>query len=88
MARVVAEKNGVKSYNTFTGFKFMAEKKNQLEAAGQGHVIFSYEESIGYMIGDYVRDKDAVTAAPPPHRDDRLVRRPGHDPAGRPGGPL
>lgn len=63
MARVVAEKNGVKSYNTFTGFKFMAEKKNQLEAAGQGHVIFSYEESIGYMIGDYIRDKDAVTAA-------------------------
>lgn len=63
MARVVAEANGVKSYNTFTGFKFMAEKKNQLEAAGQGHVIFSYEESIGYMIGDYVRDKDAVTAS-------------------------
>ena len=63
MARVVAETNGVKSYNTFTGFKFMAEKKNQLEAAGQGHVIFSYEESIGYMIGDYVRDKDAVTAS-------------------------
>ena len=63
MARVVAEANGVKSYNTFTGFKFMAEKKNQLEAAGRGHVIFSYEESIGYMIGDYVRDKDAVTAS-------------------------
>ncbi len=63
MARVVAEANRVKSYNTFTGFKFMAEKKNQLEAAGQGHVIFSYEESIGYMIGDYVRDKDAVTAS-------------------------
>ena len=63
MARVVAEANGVKSYNTFTGFKFMAEKKNQLEAAGQGHVIFSYEESIGYMIGDYGRDKDAVTAS-------------------------
>ena len=63
MARVVAEANGVKLYNTFTGFKFMAEKKNQLEAAGQGHVIFSYEESIGYMIGDYVRDKDAITAS-------------------------
>ena len=63
LAQVVAEANGVRGYNTFTGFKFMAEKKNQLEAAGQGHVIFSYEESIGYMIGDYVRDKDAVTAA-------------------------
>ena len=63
LAQVVAEANGVRCYNPFTGFKFMAEKKNQLEAAGQGHVIFSYEESIGYMIGDYVRDKDAVTAA-------------------------
>ncbi len=63
MARAVAEANGVACCDTFTGFKFMAEKKNQLEAAGQGHVIFSYEESIGYMIGDYVRDKDAVTAS-------------------------
>ena len=63
LAKKVAESYGVRSYDTFTGFKFMAEKKNQLEAAGQGHVIFSYEESIGYMIGDYVRDKDAVTAS-------------------------
>ena len=63
MARVVAEANGVKSYNTFTGFKFMAEKKNQLEAAGQGHVIFSYEASLGYMLGDYVRAKDAAPAS-------------------------
>lgn len=63
MARKVAEENGVVCYDTFTGFKFMAEKKNQLEAAGQGKVIFSYEESYGYMLGDYVRDKDAVTAS-------------------------
>ena len=63
MARKVAEVNGVTSYDTFTGFKFMAEKKNALEKAGEGKVIFSYEESYGYMIGDYVRDKDAVTAA-------------------------
>ena len=41
----------------------MAEKKNALEAAGEGKVIFSYEESYGYMLGDYVRDKDAVTAS-------------------------
>lgn len=63
LARKVAEQNGVSCFDTFTGFKFMAEKKNQLEAAGEGHVIFSYEESFGYMLGDYVRDKDAVTAA-------------------------
>ncbi|MGM9662288.1 MAG: phospho-sugar mutase [Oscillospiraceae bacterium] len=63
MARKVAESNGVRCYDTFTGFKFMAEKKNQLEESGEGKVIFSYEESYGYMVGDFVRDKDAVTAS-------------------------
>ena len=63
MARKVAGAHGVTCYDTFTGFKFMAEKKNQLESAGQGKVVFSYEESYGYMLGDYVRDKDAVTAS-------------------------
>ena len=63
MARKVAEVNGVQMFDTFTGFKFMAEKKNALEQSGEGKVLFSYEESYGYMMGDYVRDKDAVTAA-------------------------
>ena len=63
MARKVAEVNGLKCYDTFTGFKFLAEKKDQLESSGQGNVIFSYEESYGYMLGSFVRDKDAVTAA-------------------------
>ena len=63
MARKVAESNGVKCFDTFTGFKFMAEKMNELESAGKNTVIFSYEESYGYMIGHYVRDKDAVTAS-------------------------
>ena len=63
MARKVAEDNGVRCFDTFTGFKFMAEKKNALEESGEGKVIFSYEESYGYMLGDYVRDKDAVTAS-------------------------
>ena len=63
MARKVAEVNGLQCYDTFTGFKFLAEKKDKLERAGEGKVIFAYEESYGYMLGDYVRDKDAVTAA-------------------------
>ena len=63
MARAAAEANGLACYDTFTGFKFMAQKKDQLEESGQGKVIFSYEESFGYMMGDYVRDKDAVGAA-------------------------
>ncbi|MBQ4381907.1 MAG: phospho-sugar mutase [Oscillospiraceae bacterium] len=62
MATRIAEYNGVKCARTFTGFKFLGEKKDQLEASGEGRVIFSYEESCGYMFGDYVRDKDAVTA--------------------------
>ena len=63
MPRKICDVNGVTMYDTFTGFKFMAEKKNALEASGEGKVFFSYEESYGYMLGDYVRDKDAVTAA-------------------------
>ncbi len=63
MARKVAETNGLACYDTFTGFKFLSEKKNWLEESGEGKVIFSFEESYGYMLGDYVRDKDAVTAS-------------------------
>ena len=63
MARKVAEVNGLQCYDTFTGFKFLAEKKDKLESSGEGKVIFSYEESYGYMLGDYVRDKDAVSAS-------------------------
>ena len=63
MTRRIATENGVACFDTFTGFKFMAEKKNALESAGAGKVIFAYEESYGYMIGDFVRDKDAVTAS-------------------------
>jgi len=62
MARAAAKMHGIECFDTFTGFKFMAEKKNELEETGEGKVIFSYEESYGYMVGDYVRDKDAVSA--------------------------
>ena len=54
--------NHIHTARTFTGFKFLAEKKDALEGAGQGKVFFAFEESFGYMLGDYVRDKDAVTA--------------------------
>ena len=63
MARVVCEANDVHYEDTFTGFKFMAERVAEWEAAGSYEYIFAYEESYGYMMGDYVRDKDAVTAS-------------------------
>ena len=63
MARAVAEANGVHFEDTFTGFKFMAERVAAWEAAKSYQYIFAFEESCGYMMGDYVRDKDAVTAS-------------------------
>ncbi len=63
MARTVCEANGVHFEDTFTGFKFMAERIAAWEAAGSYQYIFAFEESYGYMVGDYVRDKDAVTAS-------------------------
>ena len=63
MARIISERNDVACFDTFTGFKFMAEKKNALETAGTNKVIYSFEESYGYMVGDFCRDKDAVTAS-------------------------
>ena len=63
MARAVAEANGVHFEDTFTGFKFMAERVAAWEAARSYNYIFAFEESYGYMVGDYVRDKDAVTAS-------------------------
>lgn len=63
MARTVCEANGVHFEDTFTGFKFMAERVAHWESEKSFSYIFAFEESYGYMMGDYVRDKDAVTAA-------------------------
>ncbi|HOX82011.1 MAG TPA: phospho-sugar mutase [Chryseolinea sp.] len=56
----MASKIGVECYNTLTGFKYIAELMGQLE--GKKHFIAAGEESYGYMAGDFVRDKDAVSA--------------------------
>ena len=63
MVRAVCEQNGVHYEETFTGFKFMAEKLAEYDAEGSYQYLLAFEESYGYMMGDYVRDKDAVTAS-------------------------
>lgn len=63
MARAAAEANGVACFDTFTGFKFLAEKIKQFETTGSHEYLFAFEESYGYLSGDYARDKDAVTAS-------------------------
>jgi phosphoglucomutase len=56
----MADKLGIECYNTLTGFKYIAELMGQLE--GKKKFIAAGEESYGYMVGDFVRDKDAVSA--------------------------
>lgn len=62
MVRRICEANGLHFDETFTGFKFMAEKLAEYQRNGSHRYILAFEESYGYMMGDYVRDKDAVTA--------------------------
>lgn len=60
LIKEIAESYGVKHYETLTGFKYIAEKIRELE--GQEVYIGGGEESYGYMIGDFVRDKDGISA--------------------------
>jgi phosphoglucomutase len=68
LGAAIARSYGVHVEETLTGFKYIAEKINALqgpplEGQKQWKFLFGYEESHGYLIGDYARDKDAVVAA-------------------------
>lgn len=60
MIDVIAKKAGVNCYNVLTGFKWIAELIREKE--GKENYVVGGEESYGLMIGDQVRDKDAVSA--------------------------
>lgn len=60
MINEVAKQNGVACYNVLTGFKWIAEKIKELD--GQKNYVIGGEESFGLMIGNQIRDKDAVSA--------------------------
>ncbi|MEM0938375.1 MAG: phospho-sugar mutase [Bacteroidota bacterium] len=57
----IADKNHIRCYNTLTGFKYIADLIRKLE--GKEKFIGGGEESYGYLIGDQVRDKDAVVSS-------------------------
>jgi phosphoglucomutase len=63
IGRAIASSFGLKTFDTLTGFKFIGEKINEFEQSGDYQFQFGYEESYGYLIGDFVRDKDAVQSA-------------------------
>src|SRR5690625_2420547 len=62
MPAVIAEKSGVETVNVLTGFKFIAEKIKEYEATEEKEFLFGFEESYGYLLESFVRDKDAIQA--------------------------
>lgn len=60
---VIANSYGVETQNVLTGFKFIAEKIEHFEETGSNTYMFGFEESYGYLIKPFVRDKDAIQAA-------------------------
>lgn len=63
MGRVIANAYQIPTIDTLTGFKFIGEKMNEYELTNEHTFLFGYEESYGYLMGDFVRDKDAIQAA-------------------------
>jgi phosphoglucomutase len=63
IGRKIASSYQLNTVDVLTGFKFIAEKINEYKSSGEHTFLFGYEESYGYLIGDFVRDKDAVQAA-------------------------
>lgn len=62
-ARSIAEDFDIELMDVLTGFKYIGEKIREFEDAGDRDYIFGFEESYGYLAGNFVRDKDAVIAA-------------------------
>ncbi|MDW7673956.1 MAG: phospho-sugar mutase [Bacillota bacterium] len=62
IGRAIAESFGLEIIDTLTGFKYIGEKIKEFQEAGERQFVFGYEESYGYLIGDFVRDKDAIQA--------------------------
>ena len=62
-ARAIAKDFDVELMDVLTGFKYIGEKIREFEDAGNKTYLFGFEESYGYLAGDFVRDKDAVIAA-------------------------
>ena len=60
LSKAIAKKYGVETIETLTGFKNICGKANEFEQSGDHEFIFGYEESIGYVYGTMVRDKDAI----------------------------
>lgn len=59
----IARKNGLNVVETLTGFKYIGDQITKYEKTGENEFLIGYEESYGYLVGTYARDKDAVVAS-------------------------
>lgn len=59
----IARKNGLNVVETLTGFKYIGDQITKNEKTGENEFLIGYEESYGYLVGTYARDKDAVVAS-------------------------
>jgi len=59
----IAESYGLQVIETLTGFKFIGDKMKEFERSCKPNFVFGYEESVGYLFGTFVRDKDAIISS-------------------------
>lgn len=59
----IARKKGLNVVETLTGFKYIGDQITKYEKTGENEFLIGYEESYGYLVGTYARDKDAVVAS-------------------------
>ena len=78
IGRTIASSFGLTTIDTLTGFKFIGEKINEFEHTKEYQFQFGYEESYGYLIGDFVRDKDAVQSAVLQLKLQHIIKRKGN----------
>jgi len=63
MIKKITDEYGIRTADVLTGFKYIGEMIKDVHDTGKGTFIFGFEESYGYLAGDFVRDKDAVVTA-------------------------
>lgn len=63
MVKNICKDYGVKVEEVLTGFKYIGEKIEEFKKDGQNKFIFGFEESYGYLFGDFVREKDGIISS-------------------------
>lgn len=63
MADRIADKHGIDMFKVLTGFRYIAARIRDIHDTFEGNFFFGFEESNGYLIGDFIRDKDGCLGA-------------------------